>query len=324
MDAGVDESELARRADAGDPHAQFEHARTILGGPRASVEGPRAIALIDAAAEQGHAGALAMCALFAAMGAARPQSWRAAFGLLQRAADSGSATAQSQLLVLSDTGTLSIERLLQPPARRVLSERPLIAAFPGFAKEAECKWVIDRARGRLEPAKVFHKRTGDQTYDSVRDNSCIEFQLPDMDLVLEVLRARIAAAIRLPVPIFEPTQVLHYSVGEQFRPHHDFLDPDIPGFAEQLRLYGQRIATVLVYLNDDYSGGATVFPRIGISYRGGAGDALFFANVDRGGRADRMTMHAGTPPSAGEKWVISQWIRDRAPTSPFAGRASAD
>jgi len=124
-----------------------------------------------------------------------------------------------------------------------------------------------------------------------------------------------SAATRLPVPFFEPTQVLHYAVGEQFKPHHDFLDPNAPGFAEQLRLYGQRVATMLIYLNDDYSGGETVFPKLGLSFRGKAGDALFWTNVDRAGSADPLTMHAGQPPTAGEKWVVSQWIRDRAPAA---------
>jgi hypothetical protein len=134
-----------------------------------------------------------------------------------------------------------------------------------------------------------------------------------MDVVVEILRARISAATRLPVPIFEPTQVLHYAVGERFKPHHDFLDINVPGFADHIRRFGQRIATVLVYLNGDYQGGETVFPKIGLSYRGRTGDALFFTNVDRSGHGDPLTMHAGTPPTSGEKWVFSQWIRDRLP-----------
>lgn len=339
--SSTDQSELARDAEAGDPRAQFEYALSILGGDTAAAEGLRAIELIDAASQQGYADATAMCALFEAMGAARPQSWTQALDKLQEAAEGGSESAQGQLLTLSGRGsgksrrsgsgidwsrlraTLSVEKLLEPPSRQLLSDSPRIVAFPRFATEAECNWCIARARDGLKRAAVFHTRSGEQTYNAVRDNSCVEFQLPQMDLVLEVLRARIAAATRLPVPIFEPVQVLNYAVGEQFRPHHDFLDPNAPGFAEQIRRFGQRIATVLVYLNDNYTGGNTVFPKIGLSYRGKAGDALFFTNVDRTGRADPLTMHAGAPPTSGEKWVISQWIRDRAPTSPLATGAPA-
>lgn len=340
LQQGIESSELERRAAAGDPDAQFGCALAILGGEVAPAEGLRAIELVERAAEQGHADSVAMSALFEAMGAARPQSWPRALDRLQRAAELGSVSAQGQLLTLAGVATatptpaepshrwsqvraqISVERLLQAPARQLLSDSPRIAAFAGFATEAECRWAIERSRDRLQPAAVFHTRSGGQTLNAVRDNSAIEFQLPQMDVVLEVLRARISSITRLPVPIFEPTQVLRYAVGEQFRPHHDFLDPNAPGFAEQLRLYGQRIATVLVYLNDDYTGGETIFPKVGIRYRGGTGDALFFTNVDRAGHPDPLTMHAGTPPSTGEKWVISQWIRDRAP-APVAGASAS-
>jgi hypothetical protein len=309
------QSELRQRAEGGEPAAEFEYGVSLLQGSEASVEGPRAIGLIDSAASNGHADALAMSALFEAMGALRPQSWTTAFDKLRRAADLGSQSAQGQVRVLAERGSneLSIERLLEPPSGTRLSESPRIVAYSGFASASECRWVMDRARDRLQPAKVFSTASGDQTYNQARDNSAIEFQLTDMDLVLEVLRARISAATRLPVPIFEPTQILHYAVGEQFHPHHDFLDPDVPGFASYLEKFGQRIATVLIYLNGGYTGGETIFPKLGINYRGENGDALFFTNVDRSGRGDPLTMHAGTPPTSGEKWVFSQWIRDRMP-----------
>lgn len=329
--------DLERRAGDGDPDAQFALGLALLEGAGAMADGPRAIALIESAVRSGHSEAMATCALFEAMGAGRPQSWPLALDLLAQAAERGSASAQGQLLALAggdspaagaagDWGAvrdrIALDRLLGAPARQILSDSPRIISFTAIASPAECDWVMAKASDRLQRAKVFHTATGGQATNPVRDNSGTEFQLPQMDVVLEVLRARISAATRLPVPIFEPTQVLHYAVGEQFRPHHDFLDPDAPGFAEQLRLYGQRIATVLIYLNDGYEGGETVFPKLGISYRGGAGDGLFWTNVDREGRADPLTMHAGTPPTSGEKWVVSQWIRDRAPLSPYAGGAS--
>jgi prolyl 4-hydroxylase len=298
-----------------EPSAQFDQGLALLRGETASAEGPRAIALIDTAATNGHADALAMSALFEATGALRPQNWLAALAKLRKAAELGSESARGQVQVLQERGTtdLAVERLLVSPPKQQLNDSPRIVALPGFASAAECDWIIGRARDRLKPAKVFTRSTGDQTHNPARDNKAIEFQLPDMDLVLEVLRARISAATRLPVPIFEPTQILHYSVGEQFRPHHDFLDPEVPGFAEHLKKFGQRIATVLIYLNDGYEGGETVFPKLGISHRPAAGDALFFTNVDRSGRGDPLTMHAGSPPTSGEKWVFSQWIRDRLP-----------
>jgi len=340
LGTGLNDNQLARDAEAGVCAAQYEHGLALLGKERAEREGMRGIALIESAAQQGHPEALALSAVFEAMGAARPQNWEGALDRLHQAAEAGSTAARGQLAVLGERGTeegaasyegdwstvrkkLSVERLLAPPPRDKLSGAPLIAAFRGFASGPECDWAVMRARSRLERAAVFHSKSGGQTYASVRDNSGFGFDLPDMDLVLEVLRARMARAIRIPAPAFEPTQVLHYAVGEQFKPHHDFLDPQSAGFEDQLRLFGQRVATVLIYLNDGYKGGETLFPKVGISFRGQKGDALFFANVDRNGQADPLTMHAGAPPTSGEKWVISQWVRDRLPQPPGAKQAGA-
>lgn len=75
--------------------------------------------------------------------------------------------------------------------------------------------------------------------------------------------------------------------------------------------HGQRILTFLLYLNDDFEGGETEFPLAGIRHKGKKGDALFFWNVHPDGRLDRQTLHAGLPPGIGEKWLLSQWVRNK-------------
>jgi len=329
-----DEDRTTRAAPADDLQAKFEYGLKVLDDPRAGAEGARAIELIDEAARLGHAEATATCALFEAMGALRPQSWSRALDLLQRAAELGSEPAQGQLRVLGEDSSadkqdagdsddwsairsrIAPEQLLRAPPGRKLSDAPRVVAYAGFATPAECRWIIERAKVRLQPAQVFSEEGIGQSYNLARDNSAVSFKLSDVDVVMELLRARIAVATRLPVPLFEPSQILHYSVGEQFRPHHDFLDPGIPGYEDHLRTFGQRIATFLVYLNDGYEGGETVFPKICLSYRGNTGDALFFTNVDRTGRGDPLSLHSGIPPTSGEKWVFSQWIRDKLPPTP--------
>jgi hypothetical protein len=100
-------------------------------------------------------------------------------------------------------------------------------------------------------------------------------------------------------------------VGQEFLPHFDFLNPDFPGHARDLARSGQRIATFLVYLNEGYEGGETEFPKLGWRYKGRTGDALLFRNLDAAGEPDRQTFHAGLPPTQGEKWLLSQWLRER-------------
>jgi predicted 2-oxoglutarate/Fe(II)-dependent dioxygenase YbiX len=284
-------------------------AMQLLTGERAPLDPVQAAALLTAAADEGDAEAAALLATVEAMGVAGPQSWERALGWLNRAADLGSESARAQLALLGG----DIGSLIAPPAKRSLSEAPRIRVIEGFATAAECDWVMARAHGRLGPAMVLDQLTGLEATHPDRTNKAIELNVTAMDVVLQMLRARIATATNLPLPVFEPAQIMHYGVGEEFRPHYDFLTDDAAGWAAQLKRYGQRIATFLLYLNEDFEGGETDFPSVGISHRGRRGDALFFANVDPAGAPDRMALHAGKPPTRGEKWILSQWIRDRTP-----------
>jgi hypothetical protein len=283
-------------------------ARRLLTGDGVPLDPVQAAALLAAAAGEGDGDAAALLATVEAMGIAGPQNWGRAFDWLQRAAALGSESARAQLDLLG-----GIEALTAPPPKRSLCDAPRIRVIEGFATPEECDWIMARAQGRLGPAMVLDKQTGREKTHPDRTNKAIELDVPAMDVVTQIVRARIAAATNLPLPVFEPAQVMHYSVGEEFRPHYDFLTGDAEGWAAQLERYGQRIATFLLYLNDDFEGGETDFPSIGLSHRGGKGDALFFANVDGSGAPDRKTLHAGRPPGRGQKWILSQWIRNRTP-----------
>lgn len=292
----------------------------LLGGSPTEVL--RAIEWIDRAAKENDAGALERKALLEAVGCNRPPSWDRALDCLSAAAEHGSGSAREQLRILARLDTeqhdwarirsdISIENIVQAPPKDAISETPRLRVIEQFASAAECRWLVERARDRLQPATVVTP-SGSQETDKARTNRAIEFQLADMDLVVEVVRARISAATRLPLPLFEPSQVLHYAPGQEFKAHHDYFDPRNPGHSQELQ-EGQRIATFLIYLNEDYTGGETAFPRAQLSFRGKTGDALFITNVVRSGEPDPLTLHAGTPPASGEKWIFSQWIRDRAP-----------
>ena len=201
---------------------------------------------------------------------------------------------------------------MQAPERRRLLASPRVSAAGDFLSPEVCAWLIGRARGRVKPALVFDPETGGPRRESARNNGAFEFAFADVDVVVAAARARIAATVSVPQGALEPIQVLHYAPGQTFERHHDFLDVAVPGYAADVARSGQRIITFLVYLNEGYEGGETDFPLVGLKFRGQPGEALMFANVDPTGAPDRRTLHAGLPPSAGEKWLLSQWIRDRA------------
>jgi prolyl 4-hydroxylase len=126
---------------------------------------------------------------------------------------------------------------------------------------------------------------------------------------VHAINQRIAAASGTQAAQGEPLQVLRYRPGGEYKPHFDA----IPGFANQ------RILTMIVWLNEDYEGGETMFMKTGAKLRGRTGDALLFRNALPDGSRDPDAAHAGLPVTRGEKLIASRWIRARPFEMPAGG-----
>ena len=276
------------------------------------------LSALSAAAQGGSGEAAHLLAVFIAEGVGFPQNWQAAFAALQHAAELKWLPAQRELEFLirefGRTGLkdLDLSRWLQAPPAHLISPTPRIFAVKNFASPRMCDWLIELAQPRLKAAQTYDPETGVGHYESSRNNSDCHLILPYSDLVLALVRARVAALIQMPPRFFEPPTMLHYKPGETFSPHYDFLDDTKPGLSKEIAQNGQRVLTFLLYLNEGFDGGETEFPLVGVRHKGNKGDALCFWNVMQDGSPDRRTLHAGLPPTRGEKWLLSQWVRNTA------------
>ena len=319
---------LRQSAQGGHAPAMSLLGYQLLSGRGAQQDRVAGVRMIVAAADKGDAIACTLAAAVVAAGVFGNPDWPRALDYLLRGAEAGFPLARSQLHLLAGRAgddwrslrrEIDIEAWRTAPEPQTLSDAPRVRSFEGMASPSVCDWLIARARDRLAPAMVYDDAAG-KAVASVRTNRAFEMGLADLDLVVLALRERLAAAAGLPVMTLNAPQVLHYAVGQSFEPHVDFFDPDIPAQAMNIASVGQRVATVLVYLNDEgLEGGETDFPLLPLRYRGRRGDALVFYNLDAEGRPDRRTVHAGLAPTRGEKWLLSQWIRQ--PGSPGAGAA---
>ncbi len=75
---------------------------------------------------------------------------------------------------------------------------------------------------------------------------------------------------------------------------------------------GQRLRTVIAYLNVPGAGGETAFPLLGQTIKPQLGHVLRFDNVDGDGRINENSLHAGLPVKQGLKWICTLWIRQNA------------
>lgn len=294
--------------------------KRLLVGEGMPVSLDKGVATLRDAARQGGGEAAAVLSVCAAWGVGQPRDTDAALDHLQRAAQLGWEPARRELeLLAGDSGPdpvalrakIDLAAWRSTPAARIQFEKPRIVVIERFASAQECQWLIGRAASsELQRAKVYRSSSTAQVAET-RTNREMAFTIFNADVVLSLIRERISAAVGAPVSHFEIAKLLHYSPGEQFALHADFIEAKTPDLARELAVRGQRSATFLIYLSDGYEGGATQFPRLSWQYRGGLGDALLFSNVDASGAPDYDTIHAGMPPTSGEKWVLSQWVRTR-------------
>jgi prolyl 4-hydroxylase len=305
---------LARSKYAGNPRALTALAARIMVGRDAPFSPLDGLALLNEAAQQDDGEAWAYLAVMAAAGVGRTQSWADAFAALERAAALGHKPVQRQQQLLGILGVGSaadVDGWINRFDTRLLRESPRFAAHSGFLPLVLSKYLIEHARPRLKRVQVFDARAGGLKEDPMRTNTGAAYSVIDTDVVMQLTRARIARAAGVAFDSLEPMEVLHYSGGEMYRPHIDFFHASLPHYAEEMRLRGQRVKTCLVYLNAGYEGGETEFPKLGIKFRGEVGEALVFDNVGADGTGDMNTLHTGLPPTRGEKWLLSQWIRER-------------
>lgn len=317
--ASHDIDALRKLARSGETRALTRLGIRLLVGegvPPAPVDG---VGLLREAASHGDAEAAAQLAVCAAWGVAQTRDIGEALDHLERAAGLGWLPAQNELQLLAresggDWPTLrrkiDVVTWTTPPVSRVVRERPRVVVIERFMSAAECRWLIQRGRPGLSRAMVYRGSSQAHTADT-RTNTEVAFTILNADVVLNLIRERMSSVTRAPTAFFEIAKMLHYEPGQQFALHADFLQLNTPQLVQEVQVRGQRAATFLVYLNDDYAGGETDFPRIGFRFKGNSGDALLFSNVDAAGAPDYDTVHAGLPPTHGEKWLLSQWIRSR-------------
>ena len=108
---------------------------------------------------------------------------------------------------------------------------------------------------------------------------------------------------------FEQLQVVRYEKGQQYKAHWDACYEDHK-CVEFMKQGGQRYATFLLYLNDDFTGGETHFPLRNKKIIPEKGKAALFFNLDEN-NIDKLenSKHAGLPPTSGIKWMCNVWIR---------------
>lgn len=214
-----------------------------------------------------------------------------------RVAPQGLRTTHPQApQVTVDGHTVEIPISVEAPALRVLE---------GLLVAQECAELIRLAQPRLQRALTVDT-DGRNQVDDRRTSEGMFFALNELPLIGRI-EQRLASLLGIPANHGEGLQILHYLPGQEYEPHFDWFDPQQPGFGKITTVGGQRIASVVMYLNTPARGGGTAFPEIGLTVTARRGAAVYFAYES----GDQSSLHAGLPVLQGEKWIATKWLRER-------------
>jgi prolyl 4-hydroxylase len=110
----------------------------------------------------------------------------------------------------------------------------------------------------------------------------------------------------------EDLQVVRYKPGTFYRAHHDSCCEDSEACRSFENQGGQRVGTLLVYLNSEFQDGETHFPKHGdVKMRANPGSAIFFRPLGSDeAKCHPKALHAGLPITSGTKYVCNAWVRE--------------
>ena len=284
-------------ADRDDPDALLTLADFYWQGGPVEQDPPRARELFRRASAVGHPMGRMFTTNLLGNGLFGPRDWREALSRLkdESALDPYRAQALQALQAMALDAEGAPQGLIAPQR---LSDQLEVNLFPGLFTRAECDLVLAAADQRYLPSTIVDS-SGREVPHPLRSSDGAPLHWLIEDPAIHALNRRLSKASDTRYEQAEPLLVLRYQPGQQYRPHLDALPS----------LENQRVVTALVYLNDDYVGGETEFPHLGLKVKGRKGDVLVFRNTRPDGSPDPLSEHAGLPVLDGIKHLGSRWIR---------------
>lgn len=121
----------------------------------------------------------------------------------------------------------------------------------------------------------------------------------------------IAGVTGLPIENQEEPHLIKYDVGGEYKTHYDYFIPKSSYYEEEMMRGGQRIFSTILYLNDDFTGGETHFPKYNLTVKPKSGSVFTWRNINKDGTMNKDSFHAGLPVTQGNKYIIVVWTRER-------------
>jgi prolyl 4-hydroxylase len=198
------------------------------------------------------------------------------------------------------------ERLARTPnAMKIPSTQIELFVVRDFLTPSECAGVMRLIDTHRVPSALLSPSEDPEFRTSESCNMSYE------DALVQQIEGKITNLMGIQPEHGEIFQGQRYAVGQQFKPHHDFFHAGEAYWPAMQATGGQRTWTAMVFLNTPEGGGQTAFPDAGLKIAPRAGNLLTWNNMDANGQPNPFTLHQGCPVTAGTKYVITKWYRER-------------
>ena len=196
-----------------------------------------------------------------------------------------------------------------------------IMRWPGVQRVPHPKIQMFIAKNFLEPElcqllmiKIDAERRPSTIADANDDYAFRTSETCDFssqDPVVTELKRRMTAFTGLDPTHGEPMQGQRYEIGQEFKAHTDYFEPQGRDYDKYCAVAGQRTWTVMLYLNEVEAGGATRFKAVDKIIQPEIGKVVAWNNLRPDGTPNPSTIHHAMKVRAGLKYVVTQWYRER-------------
>jgi len=176
--------------------------------------------------------------------------------------------------------------------------------YENLITENEANYIIDTAKDSFKESEIIGG------FDKSIRKSKTTWMYKDDPKIYEIMK-RICDLTNHDIDNTEALQVVQYEPGGFYNDHHDACCDNDDKCTEFVENGGQRVLTVLIYLNDAFTGGATRFSAIEKEIKPPKyGGVVFRPLEENSNKCHPLALHKGMPVESGIKYVCNIWIRE--------------
>ena len=196
----------------------------------------------------------------------------------------------------------------------------IITKFHNFLSNEECDAIINFSNKKgMEKSKVYSQTNNGTSLINLDDRISEQLWLSDNDTnedfeiqkIVNKIHTLNESITKIPKINQENIQVVKYNKGGFYKEHYDACSYDAEKCKNMNNNSGQRITTLLIYLNDNFEGGETKFTheKVKLNVKPEKGMAILFYNVSSKDNdiVHPLSLHTGSELLSGEKWICNVW-----------------